>query len=230
MPSKPSNILPKFTADELQQVFHYVSLFGEYSWDKIASLIGNQRKALDCLRVYVKRKSRETPETNKLRKWTPEEDRLLVERVKKCGEHQWSKIALSFIRRTANHCHHRWLVLNKRKKGRWTKEEDMLLLEGVKNLGERNWVLIQKYIPGRDASQCRERYMNSLNTRIKRGKWDENEERALINLIYTHGIGNWAFLASKMKNRTDSSVKRKYAQLLKSGSISMYQLPNTQTK
>lgn len=147
----------------------------------------NNRTPLECFRCYIQCLNR-IPEVKKSRYWTKEEDAKLVENVANCGTHKWSKISTTFDRRTPSQCLHRWMTLNKRKRGKWTKEEDevsenfvkkfennltcwKLLTKAVKKYGEHNWISVEKLIPERDGSQCRERYTNCLSKSIKKGTW-----------------------------------------------------------
>lgn len=61
-----------------------------------------------------------------------------------------------------------------------TKEEDNLVMSLVKKHGAKNWTYIAKNLPGRIGKQCRERWHNHLNPEIKKERWTEEEDQAII--------------------------------------------------
>ena len=79
-------------------------------------------------------------------------------------------------------CLHRWQkVLNPNLvKGPWTKEEDEIVIKLVDKNGPRNWSKIAEYLPGRIGKQCRERWHNHLNPDIKKDRWTEDEDLAIM--------------------------------------------------
>lgn len=127
---------------------------------------------------------------SKKRWWTPEEDSKLNELVKKYGVNvllttqarNWKKIASFFKDRTDVQCLHRWQkVLNPNLiKGPWTKEEDEIVTKMVYKYGPKNWSLIAQSLPGRIGKQCRERWHNHLNPNIKKERWSEEEDIAIM--------------------------------------------------
>ena len=65
-------------------------------------------------------------------------------------------------------------------KGPWTKEEDEIVIKLVDKNGPRNWSKIAEYLPGRIGKQCRERWHNHLNPDIKKDRWTEDEDLAIM--------------------------------------------------
>lgn len=84
--------------------------------------------------------------------------------------------------RTDVQCLHRWQkVLNPDLvKGPWTKEEDEIVIKLVDKNGARNWSKIAESLPGRIGKQCRERWHNHLNPDIKKDRWTEEEDLAIM--------------------------------------------------
>lgn len=46
--------------------------------------------------------------------------------------------------------------------------------------GPKNWSFIAKSLPGRIGKQCRERWHNHLNPDIRKERWTEEEDQAII--------------------------------------------------
>ena len=61
-----------------------------------------------------------------------------------------------------------------------SKEEDEIVMKLVSQSGARNWSYIAKNLPGRIGKQCRERWHNHLNPDIKKERWTEEEDAAII--------------------------------------------------
>lgn len=151
-----------------------------------ASFLSNKRKELPTL----SKRDVSPKKHSKKRWWSEEEDRKLIELVKKYGvgfelrlkAKNWKKIASFFEDRTDVQCLHRWQkVLNPTLvKGPWTKEEDAIVETMVKQNGPKNWSVIAQNLPGRIGKQCRERWHNHLNPNIKKERWTEEEDLQIM--------------------------------------------------
>ncbi len=168
------------------------------------------------------------------KKWTDVESAQLSNYIEEFGKN-WKRIAENMPGTTPKQCKYHWIrVLNPTiKHGKWTQEEDEQLQnfvdptikhekwtededEQLKNLvdqyGEK-WIEIAKEMSGRTNIQCREHYKNTLNPTIKHGKWTEEEDEQLKNLVNQHGE-KWAEIAKKMLGRTDVHCRNRYKRTL----------------
>lgn len=69
------------------------------------------------------------------------------------------------------------------KKGPWTPEEDKMLVDFIEKNGHGSWRALPKLAGlNRCGKSCRLRWTNYLRPDIKRGKFSEDEEQAIINL------------------------------------------------
>ena len=99
----------KFSKNEDDMLRHMVKLFGENSWDDVASSMPgrNARQCKDRCIYYLSPRINKSP-------WTPEDDQRLI---KTCQELNWKwvKIAKKFIGRTDTQIKNRWNTLKKNK-------------------------------------------------------------------------------------------------------------------
>ncbi|KAK8822639.1 myb-like DNA-binding protein [Blastocystis sp. ATCC 50177/Nand II] len=146
------------------------------------------------------------------RRWTKEEDALLVEAVKQFGNN-WVEIAKHVPGCNNAQCMQRYEKVLRPgiKKGPWAPEENRLLLELVGQLGD-NWKEIALRIPGRSAAQCRERYKN-YRPGVKR-PWTVEEDNQILSLQQQWG-NKWAAIAKTLIGRTANAVKNRFKSLEK---------------
>ncbi len=195
----------KWTEEEDEQLKNLVTQHGE-KWTEIAKkMLG--RTDLQCSQHY-----RTLNFAIKQGKWTEEENEQLKNLVDQHGEN-WVEIAKDMPGRTNIQCSHYYRNLNPTiKQGKWTEEEDEQLKNLVDQHGEK-WIKIAKEMPGRTNIQCREHYKRTLNFAIKQGKWTEEENEQLKNLVDQHGE-NWVKIAKEMPGRTNMQCNRHYKHTL----------------
>ena len=92
-------------------------------------------------------------------KWTPDEDKLLIESVKLHGMGNWSLVAQGIPGRTGKQCRERWInqlspALNK---DNWTAQEDAILIQQQRMHGNV-WSKIAQFLPGRSANSVKNRW------------------------------------------------------------------------
>ncbi len=196
----------KWTEEEDEQLQNLVDQYGE-KWTNIAKEMSG-RTDLQCRQRYKLTLN----SAIKHGKWTEEEDEQLQNFVTQHGE-KWAEIATKMSGRTDLQCSQRYkLTLNPAKQGKWTEEEDEQLQNLVDQHGEK-WAEIAKEMSSRTHKQCWQRYTKTLNPAIKQGKWTEEEDEQLQNLVDQYGE-NWAKIAKEMSSRTDHQCSQRYKQTL----------------
>ncbi|KAF0427349.1 putative myb transcription factor [Gigaspora margarita] len=200
----------EWTTLETKKLLEIVDQNNGRNWQKIALELGTNRTAAECFKQYNKQSS--DP-----RKWSKEEDDILIRAVDLYGEKNWQQVAHCLDNRTGQQCLHRWTkTLNPAiRRGRWKKEEDEALRNAVSIYGAGNWVKVQQYVLGRTDVQCRERWMNVLNPDIKKDSWTNEEDAKLLELSRSIGVGKWAKISAFMDGRTDNQCWRRYKVLKK---------------
>jgi len=103
-----------------------VSICGARNWKKVANYV-KARTPIQCLHRWTKILQ---PGLVK-GPWTIEEDRKLIEWVKKEGPVKWTQCSLFIKGRSGKQCRERWFnTLNPTvKKGDWTPEEDYMIFK-----------------------------------------------------------------------------------------------------
>lgn len=98
------------------------------------------------------------------KKFTAEEDAMLLKLVKKYGACKWDNIALSMPGRKGRQCRDRYMnYLNPTvKNDEWTLEEDSMLIEKVKEFGPK-WAKISKFFQGRTGPALKNRWNYRLS-------------------------------------------------------------------
>lgn len=108
------------------------------------------------------------------RKFTEDEDQLILSMYVQQGIHDWKKIAKKLYKRTARQCRERYnhYLANEPKQDEWTSEEDSILLNQYNIYGPK-WTLISKELPGRTSINAKNRY--ALLMRHKKKQDNQNE-------------------------------------------------------
>lgn len=113
--------------------------------------------------------------------WTNVEDQILRAAVSKYGLTQWARVASLLPKKTAKQAKARWNeYLNPTiNRTEWSKEEDEKLL-GLAKLLPNQWRSIAP-IMGRTATQCVERYQKLLESALRDGDSDEEDDELKLS-------------------------------------------------
>ena len=148
-------------------------------------------------------------EKKKINFWTEEEDKILKEKAKEFNYKNWNSIAEFIPGKSAIQCSSRYRRIRPGLiKGPWKKEEDTKLLFFYEKYG-KNWAAISKEMPHRTGKQIRDRFINGLDTRYKRGKFNEEEDKMILKYHKIYG-NKWSKIAKKMKTRTGDMIKNRF--------------------
>ena len=139
-------------------------------------------------------------------KWKPSESKNLIDLVQQFGE-KWTRIEKLIKTKTAKQCMQKYKNLVKvERKGNWTEKEDLLLLQWVEVHGPNKWTECARRIEGRCGKQCRERWMNTLDPRVKRGNWEEEEQLQIFRQMKKNW-SSWATISKHLPGRTENAIK-----------------------
>jgi len=144
------------------------------------------------------------------RVWTPEEDGLLLEKVKEFNDRtiKWTEVAKS-INKSAKQCYSRFRQINpSHNKGFWTKDEEDKLIELIKIHGKK-WALISKILKTRSGKQIRHHYINSLDVNNTKKVFTEEEDHKIKELYLKFGP-KWQLIGSYFIGRTGDAIKSRY--------------------
>lgn len=92
----------------------------------------------------------------------------------------------------------------------WTPEEDKILLKGFEKYGKQ-WRKISRLLPNKKSLQVHGRFY--LINYTKRGKFTEEEDKLLCDLIIKYGGNHWSKIANDM-NRPIDAIRRRYKVVL----------------
>jgi hypothetical protein len=93
----------------------------------------------------------------------------------------------------------------------WTPEEDQQLRAAVQIYGDKTekWSKIAACVPGRTNKNCRKRWFHSLDPKLKKGPWTEEEDHLLKTGVDMFK-GQWSKIAERIPGRTDDQCAKRW--------------------
>lgn len=93
----------------------------------------------------------------------------------------------------------------------WTPEEDEYLRAAVQLYGDKTekWAKIAACVPGRTNKNCRKRWFHSLDPKLKKGPWTEEEDHLLKTGVQMYK-GQWSKIAERIPGRTDDQCAKRW--------------------
>ena len=141
----------KWTPEEDQILIDCINEYGRV-WSIISEHI-NGRTSDQCMKRYMNTLS----PSIKRGKWTPEEDQILIDCVKKHGKN-WAIAKTQLQGRTNHQCRERYInYLSQKNISEWTTDEDNFLKEKVDEIGFK-WKCLKKFFKGRKYQDLKNRY------------------------------------------------------------------------
>jgi myb proto-oncogene protein len=145
----------------------------------------------------------------KIKIWSQEEDKILLNEVGHRKKHNWNFICLKLNNKTAQDCYNRYKTINnKYYKGKWSSTEDELVLELINKYG-RNWSKLSKEMKTRSGKQIRDRYVNMLDEKIDTSKFTIDEDIKILELHEKYG-NRWSLFTKFLKNRSADKIKNRF--------------------
>ncbi|KAK7339542.1 hypothetical protein VNO77_20216 [Canavalia gladiata] len=138
--------------------------------------------------------------------WTAEEDRALIQLVKRFGLKKWSQIARLLNGRVGKQCRERWhnhLRPNIRKES-WNEEEDKILIEAHMQVGNK-WAEIARRIPGRTENTIK----NHWNATKRRQNAMKRQKNKRIKGTATKAAPTTTLLQNYIKQVTAAEEAKK---------------------
>lgn len=148
------------------------------------------------------------------KKWTKEEDMMLIKLAEKNKEKHWKEISKHFTNKNPLQCFSRYKRIKPGIiKGTWSKEEDDKILALVEIYG-KTWSNLAKIMRSRNGKQIRDRFINVLDPNVKKGKFSSREDKKIKELYLKYGP-RWATISKGLLNRTPDMIKNRFHSSIK---------------
>jgi hypothetical protein len=136
---------------------------GAPRWNEIAANF-QSHSAIDCLTKWQGMTT--NPAIKGKGSWTPEEDKILVEKRALYGR-KWAKIASHLPGRQGKQCRERYVNhLNPElKKGEWTDDEEAVLI-AMRQVHGNRWANISKELPGRSDNDVKNHWYSTVHRKF----------------------------------------------------------------
>ncbi|KAJ1645097.1 hypothetical protein LPJ64_003280 [Coemansia asiatica] len=182
-------------------------------WKYISRQFVPQHKPVECAIQWA---TQDHPIINRA-PWSKHEERALDKVVEEHGGHDWVAIAKALnTQRTAAQCFqvYQRKINPDMSRSKWTPEEDRVLTEAVMAYGEGDWQAVAACLDNRTGQQVLHRWCKSINPAIRSGRWDRDEDIALLAAVRLYGVGQWTKIAKHVPGRTDVKCRERYMNVL----------------
>ncbi|KAJ2394809.1 hypothetical protein GGI05_001866 [Coemansia sp. RSA 2603] len=182
-------------------------------WKHISRQFVPQHKPVECAIQWA---TQDHPIINRA-PWSKREERALAAVADEHGGRDWVAIAKALgTQRTAAQC---FQVFQRKlnadmSRSKWTAEEDRVLTEAVMAYGEGDWQAVAACLDNRTGQQVLHRWCKSINPAIRSGRWDRDEDVALLAAVRLYGVGQWTKIAKHVPGRTDVKCRERYMNVL----------------
>ncbi|KAL9557044.1 hypothetical protein MBANPS3_001570 [Mucor bainieri] len=145
------------------------------------------------------------------KKWTAQEDELVLRGMAEFGPSSWAKIAsvhLPWRTRTQIRNHYRSKLDPDISKAKWTEHELDLLLRRTIMFGQ-DWNKVAEGIRGRTPEQCSRVWLTELDPGMNKGPWSDEETRLFWERVHQCD-GNFVKIAEGLPGRNRLICYRKF--------------------
>ncbi|XP_075146423.1 proximal sequence element A Pbp95 isoform X2 [Haematobia irritans] len=207
----PSLKRTNWTKEENKKLKEVVEEHDRQNWAAIAKEIEG-RSDFQCFVQYM---NYVFGTSDKRKKFTKAEDKLLLELVEKNtinGRTNWNNITMHFPKRSRTTLVSRYTLSLNTSLNRepFTPEEDLLLLAAVKEYGPTFASFPQSLFPNRTRRQLRLRYQNTLLQRHKHKPWNLEDDTKLMEFVAEHGEKSWRKCSDFLGTNSRGSCRTRY--------------------
>ena len=171
----------------------------------------NQLKGDNRIKIFSSELLDQKSNIKSQKKWTKEEDKLLLARVEEYKDKKvrWQEISKHVKTKTTRQCYSRYAQINpKLNKGLWSKKEDEELLNNISKYGKK-WSFLANIMKSRSIKQIRDRYLNCLDGKLSRHPFTPEEDKKILDLVFKYG-SNWSRIAKEIDGRTGDNIKNRF--------------------
>ncbi|KAJ2237750.1 hypothetical protein H4R99_000723 [Coemansia sp. RSA 1722] len=182
-------------------------------WKYISRQFVPQHKPVECAIQWA---TQDHPIINRA-PWSKREESALATVVGEHGGRDWVAIAKALdTQRTAAQCFqvYQRKINPDMSRSKWSPEEDRVLTEAVMAYGEGDWQAVAACLDNRTGQQVLHRWCKSINPAIRSGRWDRDEDIALLAAVRLYGVGQWTKIAKHVPGRTDVKCRERYMNVL----------------
>ncbi|KAI8636619.1 Homeodomain-like protein, partial [Parasitella parasitica] len=207
-PSIKQGPFSKAEKDLLQQG---VDALGKGNWVAISKDYLPHRSPRRIANEWSSRSPLTEARTFTSRKWTAEEDELVLKGIADFGPSSWAKIASEYLpwrTRVQIRNHYRSKLDPSIKKDKWTEHELDLLLRRTIAFGQ-DWNKVAEGISERTPEQCSQVWLNELDPGMNKDPWSDEETRLFWERVHQCG-GDFVKVAEGLPGRNRLICCRKF--------------------